>query len=821
MLLQDDTYRYYPNSAQEICFLGGAVFARDRQVTLQSNIMKALHSNGGLILSLILAQATWITSSTPAAVHGWLYWRGPQQNGTSLEKDLSGKLDLNGPSHLWTADVSGQSTAVIADGRLYILGYAGEGPDLQELISCRNAETGRQLWERRFNDFLSDIIYTRYSTSSPTIDPETGHVYMQGSQGVFVCFGTRGQVLWEHSMMEEYGRMTFPNGRTTSPVVDGDLVITHGITANWGANGPAADRFYAFDKKTGKLVWYSTPGARPKDSSYAPPTLAWWHGQRVFYCGTGDGCIVCVNARTGKPIWRVKITQGGVNTAILIHNNDKLITIHSSENLDTSEVGRMVAVRIPETVPAGSGNGPFEFPMKDLELWRNPLSAFSSSPILVGDRVYQVAETGDLCAIDAQTGKILWKHKIGIEQRNASLLYADGKLYVPMLDDPDVKEGATTVGKGAFYVIEPGDTDCRILSHLSLDGRCFGSPTVYNGKIYIQTTKKLYCFGKKGPNRGLPPPPKPEPWPAPGPATELQIIPSEVLLTPGHSESFRIRKLDAKGLTVEEIRDPRKVHWVSYIPPTAKVKAHLKASFDAEGRLVADRDPVPSAGAFEASLDGLKGYIRGRVLPDLPIRQDFESFNVSETHPAEGHPEPGLKFAYPPLPWIGARFKFEVQEREGDKVLAKTIDNKLFQRGTVFLGRADMKNYTAEADLLSDGSRRKMSEVGLINQHYIILLKGNSQTLEVNSNLERIKASVPFSWKPGVWYHLKTRVDVAGDGSGMVRAKAWRKGEPEPAGWTIEVPHRHAHASGSPGLFGFSPQSMKVYIDNISITPNH
>ena len=34
---------------------------------------------------------------------------------------------------------------------------------------------------------------------------------------------------------------------------------------------------------------------------------------------------------------------------------------------------------------------------------------------------------------------------------------------------------------------------------------------------------------------------------------------------------------------------------------------------------------------------------------------------------------------------------------------------------------------------------------------------------------------------------------VALDGSGVVRAKAWKKGDPEPEAWNIEVPHAHAH----------------------------
>ena len=75
------------------------------------------------------------------------------------------------------------------------------------------------------------------------------------------------------------------------------------------------------------------------------------------------------------------------------------------------------------------------------------------------------------------------------------------------------------------------------------------------------------------------------------------------------------------------------------------------------------------------------------------------------------------------------------------------------------------------------------------------------------------------NWE-ATWYRLKTRVDVAEDGSGVVRGKAWKRGEPEPDAWTSEVPHKKAHQSGSPGLFGFAPQEMKVYIDNVSVTQN-
>jgi len=188
--------------------------------------------------------------------------------------------------------------------------------------------------------------------------------------------------------------------------------------------------------------------------------------------------------------------------------------------------------------------------------------------------------------------------------------------------------------------------------------------------------------------------------------------------------------------------------------------------------------------------------------------------------------EEPTKYAYPPLPWIGARFKFEVREKDGNKALVKTIDNKFFQRATVFMGEPDLKNYTIQADVMTEGNKRKMSEVGIINQRYLIVLKGNEQKLEINSNLERLRVpplGSPSNFKvlPNTWYTLKARVDINADGSGVVRAKAWPRGETEPEKWTLEVPHKTAHTSGCPGLFGFAPQDQRVFIDNIQVTANN
>ena len=778
-----------------------------------------------------LTMALGFALPTHAAVTGWLNWRGPLQNSVSLEKGLPQKID--GKVALWTADFPGQSTPTIANGRLYVNGYRGEGQDLQEYVACFDAETGKLIWEHSESDYLSDTIYLRYATSSPTIDPETGNVYVQGTQGLLSCFTADGKLLWQHSMMEEFGRLTFPNSRTATPVVDSDLVITRGITSAWGAHGAAGDRFYAFDKKTGELVWSSAPGDRPQDNTFSNPYLDWWNGKRVLYSAGGDSSILAINARTGEPLWRFSFAKagakGGINASLVKHGNN-LIALHESENIDSSEIGRMAAFKIPATATPSNAFTPQVFKQTELEVWRNGVGSLASSPVVVGDTIYEVTGTGDLAAVDARDGKVLWKKKLGIEQRQSTPFYADGLLYVAIYTSAgDAAKGADAEAGGTcdLYVLKPSLEGCEEISKTTLTGKAFGSPLGYNGKIYMQTDKKLYCFGKAGANPALADAQteyakQTPPWPKAGSAKQLQPIPYEVLLKPGQVHAFRIRSLDANGFTVDENIDPKSVKWESFIPPTALVKVTMKGAFNADGLLVASNAPVPSAGQFKATLGELTGYIKGRVIPALPLSQDFESFELSNT--TTNTFEPPTAFAYPPLPWNSARFRFEVREREVDgvktKALTKTIDNKLFQRGQVFFGSPELKNYTIEADVLSEGNRRKMSEVGIINQRYAIILKGNSQEIEVNSNQERIKTAVPFKWSPNAWYHIKARVDVAADGSGTVRAKAWKTGEAEPAAWTIEVPHKNAHQHGSPGLFGFAPQEQRVCIDNVKVTAN-
>lgn len=715
----------------------------------------------------------------------WLSWRGPRQDGFADATGLPERLDPQHP--LWSLPVSGRGTPVIADGRVYVMGYVGESETVREKVLCLDERDGSVLWEKTFRDLATDTVYSRYAISSPSVDPETGNVYFQTTGGLLYGCTRDGQELWKHSLIEEYGKLTFPNGRTGAPLVDQDRVIVHIISVTWGPLGPARDRFYAFDKRSGACLWVSTPGETPIDNSFSMPYVEERGGKRVLYAETGCGHVVCIDVRTGDPLWRFRMATGAANASVLV-NGDTLIAIHGGENLDSSTQGRLVAIRLPQN-PTPGPKGPVELDAS-AEVWRLHIEAFSSSPVLAGGRVYLTDEDGELAAVNAETGALLWRHKLAADQVHASPLFADGKLYVPM-------------NNGSFHVVRPHDEGPEILGEVQLGGNCLAQPATAAGRLYVHTTERLYCFGSgKDSGAGARAIAAAAPAGQPGEAVRLQIVPADITVREGDAIRFVARALDASGRLVSEptpdsgeFERPGALELVEGSPGLARAKKQ-------------------AAGVLKVKAGGLEGTARVRIVPALPYAEDFEKMTLDQD-------KGGVKTARCPGGWFGGVPKWDVREKDGSKVLARIMDNPLFQRSVSLIGHPDDHDYTMKVDLCLAGNRRSMASAGVIHQRYLIEVRGNYQDVEVSCNAEALKVSAPVTLKPDVWYTLKSRVDLAPDGSGVVRVKVWPRDEAEPASWTIEVPHADAHRNGAAGIIGFTPQSrFEAYLDNLSITPD-
>ncbi|HYV82179.1 MAG TPA: PQQ-binding-like beta-propeller repeat protein [Pyrinomonadaceae bacterium] len=708
------------------------------------------------------------------ALGDWAEWRGPNRDGVSTEKNLPVKWSPTGENLAWRAPYGGRSAPIVMGDHVYLQNIAGKGETEQERIMCFNADTGKLLWEHRFNVYLSDVPPHRVGWASPVGDPATGNVYVFGVGGNLIGLNRDGKVLWERSLAEDFGLLTTHGGRTVSPIIDGDLVIVSGVTFQWGQHGRGAHRFMAFDKKTGETMWVSAPGGRPYDTTYAPPIIVNVNGTRLLIQGGSDGFVYAIKPQTGEPVWKIEISKRGLNTGVVVYNNLAILT-HSEENLDSSEMGMMLAVD-------ATAKGEIK---KDQIKWSSyGWQGGFSSPVLDGDRLYQVDNGANIAAFDVNSGKQLWLKNLGTIQK-ASPVLADGKLYV-----------GTENGK--FYILKPSATGCEILDEDQLGTEeqpesIIGSAAVANGRVYFASDSGLYAIGKKTSHSSSQTTAN-----AMGnhvssqQATWVQVAPTELILKPGDKANFRVRLFDAQGNFIREE------------PAATWSLDQLKGTIE-NGHFTASSDAVAQAGLVKATAGGISGTASVRVFPPLPWSENFDSFAVNTLPPA----------------WVNTALKFSVSDQNGNKVLTKlTTGSSLLTRARAYIGPSDWSNYTVEADVNATQKRRQQGDAGIIAQRYILTLYGNSQMLHLEPWQPEIKRtkSVPFAWKPDTWYRLKLEVQNLPDGTTRARGKAWPANEPEPGAWTIESIDPIPNRQGAPGIFGNG--LAELYFDNIKVYAN-
>jgi outer membrane protein assembly factor BamB len=726
-------------------------------------------------LALLIVLAFPGLVPTSALAGDWPNWRGPARNGVSEEKGLPITWSTAGENLIWRDTFTGRSTPIVFDGRACASGRAGAGPTRQELVACWDAGTGKKLWERLFPVYNTTVPFSRVGWAAVAGDPETGHLYHQHVDGQLTCLDRLGKMVWSHRLGEEFGRGSGYGGRTLIPLVDEDRVVVGIVGAGWGDIGPPRQRYMAFDKKTGAVRWVSTPSTGPFDdaNNQASPTVALVGGRRLVIGGGADGWTYAMEARTGHPVWRFQSSVRGLNSPPTVVG-DVVYAAHSEESPDGGPMGRVVAID-------GKGTGDIT---KTGELWRaDGLTVGFAGPTVAQDRVYVVDNAANLHALDQKTGKPLWTHNLGTIGR-AAPTFADGKLYL-------------TEQVGKILVVEPSATGAKTLHAeevmIPAENRfaeVWGSVAVAYGRIYFTTEEGIYCVGKKGaPFNAVASKPAPSTETTPAAdakATRLLIVPGEVIGKAGEPVAFEAWAFDDLGRFLRKEKAAWSLDGVA-------------GEIGADGRLTTPASATTS-GKVKATVGDVSATTQVRLFGPLPWTFDFESGSF-------------------PRHWIGTGPRFKVVDHDGGKRLQKPPQEVGLQRAAAFIGPPSLSGYTVEADLMATKEGRRVGDVGLINEGYTLDLMGKKEELQLRvwaSELEK-SSTVPFVAEPGVWYHMKLRVDVAGD-KATARGKVWKKADAEPAEWTVTVEDPIGVKTGAPGLYGDSVTDL--YWDNVTVKGN-
>jgi outer membrane protein assembly factor BamB len=719
----------------------------------------------------------------PAGAGDWAHWRGPEQNGISRELNLVEEWSLNPPQNvLWTSEIGGRSTPIVLNGKVYLncrtehdVTNPNERIHAREQVICWDAATGEILWRDVFNVFQTDIPQPRIGWASMAGDPETGNIYLHSVSGLFRCYSGDGEVLWEHSLFEEFGRISGYGGRTQNPIIDEDRVIVGYMTLNWGdqKTPPAKQRYHAFDKKSGKLIWTSAPGGAPADTTYSNPIVAVIDGVRMLIAGNSDGSICAIHARTGEFLWTFRMSRRGLNTTPVVEGN-KVFIAHGEDNIDNNLFGRVQCID-------ATGRGDIT---ETHGIWRVDDIKVGYTGLLIHDGIlYAVSDTGMLIAYDSGTGEKLWDFKLGTVGKG-SPVWADGKIYVMEVN-------------GNIHIVRPSREKCESLSHLELfsprgnaTDEIYASPAISNGRIYFVTRDRTICIGREGHEVASDPiPPMPEEPEVEQEVALLHLVPNDVSLRPGDSVEYELYAYDRNGRFIEKKT------------PTLTAGDNLPHVEVSGNTVTVPTETSEQGGTVTAKVGDVEATARIRVFPALPWKWDFEGMSDRDVPPT----------------WVAAFTGLRPAEVNGTVTMVNR-PGPARPSTYVWIGPANMSGYTIQADVMMTEERRRLPSVGITAQRYNLILKGNNQRLSVTTWPPHVTMDKEISFRadPDVWYRMKLRVDPAEEGEGcVVRGKVWKRDEDEPDEWTIEASDPYPNEMGSPGLYAFSLADS--HFDNVIV----
>ena len=734
-----------------------------------------------LVLAVTLAA---FTTLTPLASADWPYWRGPSFDGTAKATGLPEDWDPKGGSDdsnvLWKRDdIGGPCTPIVMDGHLYTIQRSEPNTAIEgERVVCLDAATGETVWENRFNVWMSDVPAERIGWSSVVGDPETGNLYALGSCDIFQCIDSKtGKTLWSIPLHEQFGMLSTYGGRTNFPVIHEDLVIISGIIINYGEKAKPNHRLIAMDKMTGEVRWFSGTRDLPFDTTYSAPSLVTIDGQRQLIMGAGDGAVWGFQPRTGRPLWHYDLSRRGIFATPLVVG-DQVFASHSEENASPNEnvMGGVVGLRI-------SGTGA---ETKVTELWKQlEVVAGYSEPVLIDGRLYLVDDRCKMWVFDAETGDPIVERKAfaGSRQR-AALLHADGKIYV-------------LTENGRWAIVKPTEDGFEVLSKGRVRDMGFaGSPIVSDGRLYFPGSTTLFCVATGEGKEDLVDMAKGMGQETPVSENQtvdwVQIVPTESVIKPGQSVDLAVHVFNSIGQA---------------LPDSDEVKFSVQGPGKIEGNtFTADTDVAHTAAEITATVGGVSGTARVRIVPPLPWKFTFDDLND------------------PPLSWVGARYRHIIREVDGSPALTKITTIPKGARSRAWMGQSDLSQYTIAADVRGARMNDKLPDIGLTNLGYVLDLMGQSGQVQIRtwSAQLRMAKSVKFPWKEDTWYRMKFESSIEGEGSSAVavlRGKVWPREETEPKEWTITARDEAPNLAASPGLYG-NAKDAEIYYDNIEVTEN-
>jgi outer membrane protein assembly factor BamB len=453
--------------------------------------------------------------------HGdWPEFRGPTGDGHVADGDSAGNLPLEWSETenvRWKTAIPhlGWSTPVVLDGQVWLTAATEDGHDFYAV--CVDADSGDVL--HNVHLFHSDEPeplgnnLNCYASPSPAIEP--GRVYVHfGSFGTACLDTSTGEVLWKrddlrcrHYRGPSSSVVLFDPGSVpifaesgsiadsgSVPIFGSEKMGTDPLATKQAPHGlviltlDGADLQYviALDKATGETVWKTDRDVEWNDQNLTGEYAKYAHlaregdfrkahstplvvtaDDKLQLLSGGAKATFSYDPRTGQEYWRVHYDDWSVAPRPIYEDGTAYI---------------VTGLMHPE-LWAVSTDGTGDVTESHVR-WRLKQGvAKTASPVLVDGLIYMVSDDGIASCVDAESGEVVWKKRLG-GRYASSPIYAAGtrssgsRLYFFNQD------GQTTV-------LQPG-REYELLATNALDDGFMASPAVADGALFLRTKSHLY-----------------------------------------------------------------------------------------------------------------------------------------------------------------------------------------------------------------------------------------------------------------------------------------------------------------------------------------
>jgi outer membrane protein assembly factor BamB len=408
--------------------------------------MKASTRNGVVMIGWLA-----LLGAGNALAADWPQWRGT--NGDAKVTDF--KPPESWPKQLtqkWNVAVgAGDATPALVGNRLYV--FSRQGAD--EITSCLDAETGKVIWQDKFQPGVSVIGPAAQQHPGPRSSPAVadGKVITLGVSGVLSCFDAEsGKMLWRKDPYKSWPQFF----AASSPIIVDGMCI-----AQLGGRGGGA--VVAFDLANGDEKWK----AEQDGPAYATPAVMTAGGVKQLVAQT-DKSLIGVGLADGKILWQLpappqRMSQNAVTPII-----DGEVVIYSGQGKGTA------AIKIEKQGDA--------FAPK--ELWTNAdISSGFATPVLKDGLLFGLSNKASFFCLDAKTGKTLWTAPARRGERGFGSIVDAGQTILALTPSAEL------------IALKPSDKEYSELANVKVpDAQPYAYPVVAGNRVFIKGQDSVSLF---------------------------------------------------------------------------------------------------------------------------------------------------------------------------------------------------------------------------------------------------------------------------------------------------------------------------------------